>query len=251
VSGWAEARALLAAEDLRVAREGLVRLSLSPQRDRARALAEVAHELEASHPGAPAAIVRAWAEGLVALSRTIGESFPENLFFDVEAPAAALLEAGLRDGEPAVQERSELLVRLHGIFGGKTTIRFRYVHDFLYGFDWAKWVQRGVAERATEGPFSVAFLRAMHQRGHELLGLIERDDAKYPRLRDHRPRNPFGFSREPDDERRLFRDLAARGLLPVDAYRRGGPWQWNRPYAELREERARALGLERRCLNGG
>ena len=53
----------------------------------------------------------------------------------------------------------------------------------------------------------------------------------------------FGFSREPEDELRLFRDLAARGLLPVEAWRLETAPTWDRPFTDLRAERARVLGL--------
>ena len=54
--------------------------------------------------------------------------------------------------------------------------------------------------RAEHGPFSSTFLSYTKQRGEELVELIARNDAKYHRLADDAvARNPFGFSREPED----------------------------------------------------
>ena len=132
------------------------------------------------------------------------------------------------------------------LYGMRSPVRFQYVHDFTYGYDWAKWVRRSPRDRSHVGPFELDFLRYSRRRGHELLALIARDDAEYPSLPDDRPRNVFRFSRDPDEEILLLRDLASRDLLPVEAYRTDASPRWDRPFAELRDERALALGLPRR-----
>ena len=94
------------------------------------------------------------------------------------------------------------------------------------------------------GPFSPAFLAYMHARGHELLAVIARGhDRRYPPLPDARPRNAFGFSREPADELALHRLLAREGLVPVEAWRLDASPRWDRPFQELRREQAARLGL--------
>ncbi len=173
------------------------------------------------------------ARGLTEITRSMADNFPENIFWDLEVIADAL-----RGGVPA-----DLLARVQPLYGQNGEIRFRYIHDFIYGFDWAKWVRRAPTERATHGPFSEAFLAYSFRRGHELLALIADNDSKYGQLQDARARNPFGFSREPDDEALLFRDLAERDLLPVRAWDTSARPVWDRPFAELRTERAGALGL--------
>jgi hypothetical protein len=137
---------------------------------------------------------------------------------------------------------TEQVIRLHRLFGQGTPIRFRYVHDFLYGFDWARWVARDPQKRSSVGPYDDVFLDYLEGRGHELLALIERDDAKYPTLRDAAPRNPFPFSREPEAEAEIHRSLARLGLIPVPAWSSEGKSTWDRPYVALREEEARRLG---------
>ncbi len=182
------------------------------------------------------ATVDALGRGLVAVADATIEHFPENLLFDLDALAAALVREAL-DAE-GLTRAFDTVVALHARFGCRGPIRFRYVHDFVYGFDWAKWVRRDPAARAGVGPFDLAFLTALLARGEELLALIAADDAKYPRLRDARPRNPFGFSREPADELRLHRRLAAEGHVPVEAWRLEPAAVWDRPFADLRAARA-------------
>jgi len=209
--------------------------SLSQERAVARGPAEIAAAL-----GAPS-----MESGLERVAEAMRAAFPDNLLGDLDhwAWAVAREAADGDDPDAHVGRATETTVELMRLFGCATPIRFRYVHDFVYGFDWAKWVRKDPAARAAVGPFDLAFLERMVRRGHELLALIAEDDEKYPQLRDDRPRNPFGFSREPEDELRLFRDLAARGLLPVEAWRLETAPTWDRPFTDLRAERARVLGL--------
>lgn len=238
-----DALARLRALDARFDAEGVVRRTLDPTRERATALDALATRLAPRAPSPRAAV--AVAEGLGALAEAILTHFPDNLLWDLDALAAALLREAAAAPEPAaeVREAFDDAVALHALFGHATTIRFRYVHDFVYGFDWAKWVRRDPARRRHVGPYDRAFLRTMHRRGRELLALIEADDAKYPQLRGAGARNPFGFSREPEAELRLHRDLAARDLVPVRAWELEPTPVWDRPFADEREARARALDL--------
>lgn len=201
-------------------------LSLAPGRERSRTPAELAA------PGSP---LRA---SLLRISEAIAEHHPDNLFGDLDALATAL--AQLDDG--AREERAERIVGLHQLFGQKSPIRFRYVHDFLYGFDWARWVARAPEERRSVRPYDEAFLGYLEQRGRELLSLIARDDAKYPTLRDRGSRNPFPFSREPDAEIAIHRALAARGMVPLAAWESDPVPRWDRSCSAVREAVARELG---------
>lgn len=219
------------------------RLSLDPDRARARSLREIGERL-LSQP-LPIGLAAALAEGLAGTATAISEHFPENILWDLEHLAAAVLREAMRSGRPSAHVRASFteIVELHALFGQGTAIRFRYAHDFVYGFDWAKWVRRDPDARSGIGPFDLTFLRAMRARGGELLALIAEGDATYPPLPDERARNPFAFSREPADELALYRDLAARGLLPVRAWSFDDPPIWDRAFAEERAARAAALGL--------
>ena len=99
-----------------------------------------------------------------------------------------------------------------------------------------------VAPDPWTSPEPLVSVRIPTWRGHELLALIAQRDEKYPPLADDRPRNPFGFSREPDAEVAIHRDLAARDLIPVEAWRWDAAPRFDRPFADLRRERAVAHG---------
>jgi hypothetical protein len=55
--------------------------------------------------------------------------------------------------------------------------------------------------------------------------------------------NPFRFSREPADERRLHEALARDNVIPVQAWRFDGTRDWARPYTQMREQYAQQLGI--------
>ncbi|WP_157595128.1 hypothetical protein [Plesiocystis pacifica] len=185
------------------------------------------------------------------------DAFPGNLFWDLDLIAADVLRQGLEsaggpDGAAAlalVEDRFARMVRLQALYGRGTAINFTYVHDFVYGFDWAKWVRREPSvQRDVPGPFSAEFLGYMERRGHELLELIAADDGKYPTLAAGVPRNPFPFSREPAAEVELHAELARRDLIPVPTWDAGAiaiDWdqRWREPFQDRRVEVAGELGL--------
>lgn len=178
------------------------------------------------------------------------ENFPQNLFWDFDYAASRLMDEGrLEGGIERLHRASARIVALEEVFGTRSKVQFRYVHDFMYGFDWARWV-RADAARASVGPFDEGFITAMGLRGLKILELIGENDTKYPALPPGVARNPFGFSREPAHEERLHRDLAERGLVPVEAWRLDACPAWDRPFQQLREERARALGLWKELTGG-
>ena len=227
----------LAALDARIDRG--VRLTLNPNADRPTSLRALAETL------APGPLRTPFAMALERVGRAQLDAFPGNLFWDMDALAASLVRQARRSPRPArrLAELAGHVARLQNLFGSETAIRFRYVHDFVYGYDWAKWVKRDRENRADVGPFDATFLAYSERRAGELMQLIAQDDDKYGRLPDGKARNPFGFSREPKDEIRLFRDLAERDLLPIRAWELDPPLDWEPPYLALREERAEALRI--------
>ncbi len=212
------------------------RRSLDPRRGRATSFTELFGELLKRHPAV--ADPEGLADGLGGFARGVVRNFPENLFWDFELLGMQLARANVVDR----RERVASLERLHIRFGS-APIAFRYLHDFLYGFDWARWVRRAPADRAGVGPFDPPFLAYLEQRGEELLVLIAEDDTKYPELPAGQPRNPFGFSREPEDERRLMQLLEARQLIPARAFDFDAVPDATLDYVELRRAAARELGL--------
>ncbi|MEM6732785.1 MAG: ferrochelatase [Myxococcota bacterium] len=176
------------------------------------------------------------------VARSIAAHYPDNVFWDLDRIVQALSE---RESVAAIESTGARLVRLMRGFGMNSEIRFRYVHDFTYGFDWAKWVARDPETRSGTRPFDERFLEYLEARQRELLGLIDADDATYGQLRGDGARNPFGFSREPEDERRLHELLAERGQVPVETWQRKGPERWGEHFAKSRALLADELGLAR------
>ncbi len=208
----------------------LGRLTLDPSRRKATSVTDLHRRLAPRL--ADEAASTALAQGLVATVDAILTHFPDNLLWDLDWLAGSLVRRCSSASE--VTRAFDEVVEILALYGRETAIRFRYVHDFTNGFDWAKWVRRDPEARAGLGPFDEVLVRALFDRGHELLALIEADDAKYGRLRDARARNPFGFSREPEDEIRLHRALVAEGLIPVRAWEMDSTPTWDLPFADLR-----------------
>jgi len=226
--------------------------SLAPDRDHATPLAELHARVLADTDLSAARLSRPLAAGLAGLALAQLDAFPANLFWDLDFIAAAIVDeaAALEPAAAAacVEDRFARMIRLQHLYGQATDINFSYVHDFTYGFDWAKWVAREPSLHAdVPGPFSRHFLVYMEQRGHELLELIAADDDKYPSLGDDRPRNPFSFSREPAAEVALHTELARRGLIPVETWALDGggyDWstRWRVAFQDRRVEVAEELG---------
>ncbi len=211
--------------------------SLAPNRPAPSKLESIGRTLLTEH--VPRATGATFVAQVARVARAQLESFPENIFWDFELMAKTMLEAAVRG---SLQELADTIGGLHERFG-QPPISFRYAHDFVYGFDWAKWVARKPAERRDVGPFSLEFLRALHHRGDEMLEMIANDDPKYGRLPPKAPRNPFPFSREPEHELALHLELARQGWIPVEAWRFDAPVLWDRPFARHREERATEIGI--------
>jgi len=243
------ALARLAACERELADAGWLRRSLAPGRELARELTTVC--AAAALPGDQDATLVALADGVTELCAAMRDSFPDNLCCDLELLVAHALRQARPDADPAaaIAEQFTRMSRLQRLYGEDTAIRFRYVHDFLYGFDWAKWVGRDPDLRAHVGPFDPVFLDHLERRAHELTRLISEDDAVYGQIDPEHSRNPFPFSREPADELRLHRALAARDLVPVAAWDPDARPTWRRAYAALRVEQAAALGLSLEATN--
>lgn len=181
--------------------------------------------------------------GLRRIDEAIVRHFPHNLFADLDLVAATLESLRQRHGDAAALARADRIAEVHAVFGQETPLRFRYTHDFLYGFDWARWVAREPATRREVGPYDDAFLDYSTQRAAELCALVAQHDRKYGPLEGEAHRNPFPFRRDPEAERVLHRALAASDGIPVRAWDPESRPVWDRPFSPEREARAEALGL--------
>jgi hypothetical protein len=230
------------------------RWTLDPKRERASSLESVIENTRrhfAEHWPQQEAIVSA---GILAFARAQVAAFPQNLFWDFDYLTGALVECLRTSGTDssslslteALQCRLSVMTSLHRKFGQASPIRFRYVHDFSYGFDWNKWVLRDLYARKTSGPFSDAFLQHLQVRASELARLIAQRHPTYSALDSQAYRAPFTFSREPQDEERLLRALASRNLIPVRAWLPELPQFDGHNYGQSRRDTAQELKIPMR-----
>ncbi|MGE0785849.1 MAG: ferrochelatase [Sandaracinaceae bacterium] len=231
-----DARSILRQADRSL--DGIVRRSLAPSRERATSLSGLGAALLGSRDEEHDVTL---ARGLARIAAATRRCFPDNVFWDLDALATALSRLETDELREAIDELEEL----YALFGVGGPIRFRYAHDFVYGFDWARWVARDPEAHAAIGPFDRRFFRTMLARGGELLELIEADDAKYPRLREGELRNPFGYARDPASERLLYERLAREGGIPVHAWSMDPEPRWDGDFEERRTACARELAEAR------
>ena len=214
-------------------------LSLDPSRTSARSPSEIVSVLADTQQ------LPHLASAASAVADAQLRSFPENLFWDFDFYLASIHRdaSAAPDYVSYLEEVTRITVGLMTLYGQQSVIRFRYVHDFMYGFDWARWVRREPDDRSRIEPFGIDFLRQTETRGRDILALIQADDDWYPKLADGAVRNPFPFSREPEQELSLYRLLADRDCVPVPAWRIEGRADSSRDFDGLREELAASLGL--------
>jgi hypothetical protein len=236
-------------EDILAALESLSPLvgeavSLDTRRPRALLPVELAARLMEGGAGEDKA--RAFAQGLGDVVRALADDFPDNIFWDLDYLACRMWNAG---GPEEVLGFARRVATLCRGFGNKSQLRFRYAHDFLYGYDWARWVVRQPEKRASIGPFDLAFFDYLEGRLQTLVGLIADNDNKYGKLQGQEFRNPFAFCREPREEAHLHQVLAQADFIPVKAWRFDGDCRWDLPFTDLRTEAARRLGLSREAAS--
>ncbi|WP_427157708.1 hypothetical protein ACQFX9_19150 [Aliinostoc sp. HNIBRCY26] len=175
------------------------------------------------------------------------KNFPENVFWDFDFMVSSMLRQALSAKSEAaifLEKFAKKMVLLTDLFGINSEIRFRYVHDFVYGFEWAKWVQKDPINRANTEPFSLTFLDYLLAKYQELIQRINRSKSPSYKICDNGFRNPFTFSREPEDEYRLLTHLAKAQLIPVAAWDWNAVPMWNKPFQEKREQLALELNIQ-------
>ncbi len=194
----------------------------------------------------PAEVQRAAVDALCQTAELMRAEFPNNLYWDLDLLASTLASqsSDARDACARIARIATLLRQVHVLFGLHSVIRFRYTHDFLYGYDWARWMARRPPGAPFVGPYDVEFLRYVAQRGQQLQQVITSgSDATYGVLPVGEFRNPFPFDRSPDPEVRLHDRLARECLVPVPAWEAGGRPDFARDFSQERLARAREMGL--------
>ncbi|MHC5595165.1 MAG: hypothetical protein ACYTXC_04240 [Nostoc sp.] len=220
-------------------------LSLSPQKTLITSFAKLENLI--AEENTDIQILRTLQETLESIVRTQLQNFPENIFWDFDFLVSSMLRQALSADEGAVpflKVFGEKMIRLTEMFGNKTEMRFRYVHDFMYGFDWARWVQKEPQNRAHVEPFSLVFFDYLLAKGKELLQRINHGQVISYKLCETGYRNPFTFSREPEDEYRLLTCLAEEQLIPVAAWNWNTNPVWNKPFQEMRQQLALKLNIQ-------
>lgn len=173
--------------------------------------------------------------------------FPCNIFWDkdyfIRYFLSKISSISQQEQVSFITDYVQIYSSLLKLFGKSSSIRFQYLHDFSYGFDWAKWVRNDSEKRNGVLPFSRIFLQRMFQRGKELETLIQKNDELYPRLNDKEFRNPFQFHRSIEYESLLLRQLADKELIPIVAWEQNGSVDWRKNYSKLRDIEAKNSGL--------
>jgi len=177
---------------------------------------------------------------LAGLSDAFAVDYPDNLFCDLDALAGHLARLDDADAVRTIEQMTWLSRQ----FGCRRPLRFRFVHDFLYGFDWSRWAAKEPSAREGIGPYDLPFLTYLSSRGTELEALVAQGDAKYGPLLEGDYRNPYGFARDPASEAWLLRELSCRGSLPFECWRHDATPRLV-PFAAEREALAAQAGLVR------
>ncbi|MBD2521933.1 hypothetical protein [Nostoc sp. FACHB-133] len=228
-----------------LAQQSVNLLSLSPEKTLMTSFAELENLI--TEQNTDIQIITTIQQTLENIVRTQLQNFPENIFWDFDFLVSSMLRQALTADEgaiPFLKVFDEKMISLTEMFGNKTEMRFRYVHDFMYGFDWARWVQKEPQNRAHVEPFSLIFLDYLLAKGKELLQRISHGQVISYKLCETGYRNPFTFSREPEDEYRLLTCLAEEQLIPVAAWNWNANPIWNRPFQEMRQELALKLNIQ-------
>ncbi|MCW5313689.1 hypothetical protein GTQ43_07675 [Nostoc sp. KVJ3] len=228
-----------------LAQQSIHLLSLNPQKTLITSFAELGNLI--AEENTDIQLLTTFQEILESIVRSQLQNFPENIFWDFDFLISSMIRQALVADEGAIHFLkifSEKMVSLVEMFGSKTEIRFRYVHDFIYGFEWARWVQKEPQKRAHIEPFSLFFLDYLLAKGKELLQRISHGQITSYKLCDTGYRNPFTFSREPEDERRLLTYMAEEQLIPVPVWNWNASPVWNKPFQEMRQQLALKLNIQ-------
>ncbi len=228
-----------------LAQQSVNLLSLNPQKRLITSFAELGDLINAQNPNIE--LFTTLQETLINIVSIQLQNFPENIFWDFDFLVSSMFRQALVADEGAIvflKTFGEKMGSLIEMFGTKTEIRFRYVHDFMYGFEWARWVQKEPQKRAYIEPFSLVFLDYLLVKGKEILQRINHGQVTSYKLCDTGYRNPFTFSREPEDEYRLLTCLAQEELIPVPVWNWNASPVWNKPFQEMRQQLALELNIQ-------
>lgn len=221
-------------------------LSLNPNKTLITSFAEL--EVKVIQEVSDPELIITFRDTLQKILHALLHNFPENIFWDFDFLVNSMLIQALSTDSTTdfLEDFGNKIVLLMDMFGKESEIRFRYIHDFMYGFDWVRWVKKKPNYRATSQPFCHHFLDYLLSKGEEILQRIQKDDERYPHISGKRYRNPFGFSREPEDESLLLNYLAIHDCIPVAAWQWHAVGVWNKPFYQIREDASLKLNITKK-----
>lgn len=178
-------------------------------------------------------------------------NFPENIFWDFDFLLYRITYNSFTSPsfDDSIILYSERLLKIFDLFGAHSPIKFRYIHDLIYGYDWLKWMLEKRQADEIIDPFGIHFLEYIYQRGLELISLIQKNDDNYPDL-DGVYRNPFLFMRSTEEEIRLHLDLSSSKQIPIEAWSIDAVPKADKNYSLIRLERSKELGIGKNSLPG-
>jgi hypothetical protein len=235
-----------------IAQKSVSYLSLNPHKNFATSFVEMGYYITAKNYDPK--IITSITDAMELIVDAQLSNFPENIYWDFDFMVHNILNQALVAKEGAfyfLDTFADKIVSLMNLFGIKKQIHFRYVHDFMYGFEWAKWVQKDPYARSNTEPFGIIFLDYILNRGQEMIQLINLNDSKYHQLTDSVYRNPFPFSREPECECRLLSYMAEEELIPVPAWDWNARPMWNKPFQQIRQELSIQLDIPKQSISVG
>ncbi|TGN14038.1 hypothetical protein [Leptospira ilyithenensis] len=183
---------------------------------------------------------------------SVMDHFPENIFWDFDYMIMKIVNNSIDPEQDFLQSMSLTagkILNIFSIFGKNSAIKFRYIHDFIYGYDWLKWILEKKQPGDETDPYGVCFLDYIGHRGMEMISLVGKNDTNYPELNGEY-RNPFLFSRSDEDEINLLTNLARSGNIPIEAWDRYANPKSDRNYSKIRLERSEQMGIQRNEMPG-
>jgi len=180
---------------------------------------------------------------IIELFSSQNENFPSNIFWDMDALVQVLINLQFFKEQKIFVNK---VLKLNERYGGNSCINFAYTHDFIYGFDWCRWVTKDFSSRKKVKPYDFYFLDYLKRRSLELYELIRKNDSKYPVIDSNVKRNPFFFSRGKKSEIDLHLRLAEENSIPHEAWNSSevrGTDFLGKNYSKRREIIARGINL--------
>ena len=171
-------------------------------------------------------------DGFEAIVKSHIKNFPDTIFWDYDYLFHLLCTS---PSIIAIKKLAQDIIFLYEHYGIHSPIRFQYTHDLIFGFDWAKWVGKNPPARSQVAPFGPIFMQHLKNRAIELLHLITLNDGKYPKIPTPIKRNPFPFSRAPQEEMAVHKLLAQEMLVPIKAWEAKPVISWHHKFLKVRE----------------